>query len=111
MAETAGKGSNEKDTSKAASQMSPPSITPSKGGGAIDDRGEKFAANPVTGMGSMTVPIATSPGHNAWPDPGKSGSVRGSSQSKLPPFRRRGLPIDPSPRSWVLCGSVNKAFY
>ena len=24
--------------------------------------GEKFAANPVTGTGSMTVPIATSPG-------------------------------------------------
>ena len=33
-----------------------------KGGGAIRGMGEKFAANPVTGTGSMTVPIATSPG-------------------------------------------------
>jgi len=69
MTETAGKDSNEKDTSKAAGQMSPPSITLPKGGGAIHGRGEKFAANPVTGTGSMTVPIATSPGRNAWPDP------------------------------------------
>src|SRR4051794_5091731 len=33
-----------------------------KGGGAIRGMGEKFAANPVTGTGSMLVPIATSPG-------------------------------------------------
>ncbi len=33
-----------------------------KGGGAIKGIGEKFAANPVTGTGSMSVPIATSPG-------------------------------------------------
>lgn len=33
-----------------------------KGGGAIRGIGEKFAANPVTGTGSMTVPIATSHG-------------------------------------------------
>jgi RHS repeat-associated protein len=33
-----------------------------KGGGAISGIGEKFAANPVTGSGSMTVPIAVSPG-------------------------------------------------
>jgi len=39
-----------------------PSISLPKGGGAIRDIGEKFAANPVTGTGSMTVPIATSPG-------------------------------------------------
>jgi len=73
MAETAGKGSNEKDTSKAASQMSPPSITLPKGGGAIHGRREKFAANPVAGTGSMTVQIATSAGRKAWPDPGKMG--------------------------------------
>src|SRR5215510_3735406 len=41
---------------------SPPTISLSKGGGAIRGIGEKFAANPVTGTGSMTVPIATSPG-------------------------------------------------
>ncbi|MGH9931348.1 MAG: SpvB/TcaC N-terminal domain-containing protein, partial [Pyrinomonadaceae bacterium] len=40
----------------------PPSISLPKGGGAIRGMGEKFAANPVTGTGSMSVPIATSPG-------------------------------------------------
>jgi hypothetical protein len=40
----------------------PTSISLPNGGGAIGDIGEKFAANPVTGMGSMSVPIATSPG-------------------------------------------------
>ena len=44
-------------------QQSPvPAITLPKGGGAIRGIGEKFGANPVTGTGSMTVPIATSPG-------------------------------------------------
>src|SRR6266704_2297895 len=38
-----------------------PSISLPKGGGAIRGIGEKFAANPVTGTGSMTVPLATSP--------------------------------------------------
>ena len=42
--------------------LQPPAITLPKGGGAIRGIGEKFAANPVTGTGSMTVPIATSPG-------------------------------------------------
>jgi len=40
---------------------SPPSISLPKGGGAIGGMGEKFAANPVTGTGSMSVPIVTSP--------------------------------------------------
>ena len=38
------------------------SINLPKGGGAIRGVGEKFAANPVTGSGSMTVPLAVSPG-------------------------------------------------
>ncbi|MBC7602031.1 MAG: toxin [Ramlibacter sp.] len=38
-----------------------PSISLPKGGGAISGIGEKFGANPVTGTGSMSVPIATSP--------------------------------------------------
>jgi hypothetical protein len=38
-----------------------PGITLPKVGGAIRGIGEKFSANPVTGTGSMTVPIATSP--------------------------------------------------
>jgi hypothetical protein len=41
-----------------------PSISLRKGGGAIRGIGDKFAANPVTGTGSMTVPIATSPGRS-----------------------------------------------
>ena len=43
-----------------------PAITLPKGGGAIRGIGEKFAANPVTGTGSMTVPIATSPGRRGF---------------------------------------------
>jgi RHS repeat-associated protein len=39
-----------------------PSISLPKGGAAIRGIGEKFAANPVTGTGAMTVPLATSPG-------------------------------------------------
>ena len=43
-----------------------PSISLPKGGGAIRGVGEKFAANPVTGTGSMSVPIATSPGRSGF---------------------------------------------
>ncbi|MGW0628481.1 SpvB/TcaC N-terminal domain-containing protein [Streptomyces sp. NPDC002758] len=37
-------------------------VTLPKGGGAVRGIGEKFAANPVNGTGSMSLPIATSPG-------------------------------------------------
>jgi len=43
-----------------------PSIALPKGGGAIRGIGEKFAANPVTGTGSMSVPIAISPGRSGF---------------------------------------------
>src|SRR5438876_405977 len=46
--------------------FTPPTISLPKGGGAIRGMGEKFAANPVTGTGSMTVPIATSPGRSGF---------------------------------------------
>jgi hypothetical protein len=46
--------------------LSAPKISLPKGGGAIRGMGEKFAANPVTGTGSMTVPIAASPGRNGF---------------------------------------------
>jgi RHS repeat-associated protein len=39
-----------------------PTLSLPKGGGAIRGMGEKFAANPVTGTGALSVPIATSPG-------------------------------------------------
>lgn len=47
-------------------QVSAPSISLPKGGGAIRGIGEKFPANPVTGTGSMTVPVATSPGRSGF---------------------------------------------
>jgi RHS repeat-associated protein len=45
---------------------SPPTVSLPKGGGAIKGMGEKFAANPVTGTGSMSIPIATSPGRSGF---------------------------------------------
>ncbi|WP_313951702.1 SpvB/TcaC N-terminal domain-containing protein [Accumulibacter sp.] len=42
--------------------LSPPQLSLPKGGGAIRGIGEKFSANPVTGTGSMSIPIALSPG-------------------------------------------------
>lgn len=47
-------------------QISAPTISLPKGGGAIRGMGEKFAANPVTGTGSMSVPIATTPGRSGF---------------------------------------------
>jgi len=44
----------------------PPQLALPKGGGAIRGIGEKFAANPVTGTGSLTVPIYTSPGRSGF---------------------------------------------
>jgi hypothetical protein len=55
-----------KQPSKGEDGFSPPAITLPKGGGAIRGIGEKFAANPVTGTGSMSVPIATSPGRSGF---------------------------------------------
>ena len=49
-----------------STQIQPPSISLPKGGGAIRGMGEKFAANPVTGSGSMSVPIATSLGRSGF---------------------------------------------
>jgi hypothetical protein len=49
-----------------ATATPPPAISLPKGGGAIRGIGEKFAANPMTGTGSMTVPIATSPGRSGF---------------------------------------------
>jgi hypothetical protein len=47
------------DNDKGASRsfaITPPRVELPKGGGAIRGIGEKFAANPVTGTGSMSVP-------------------------------------------------------
>jgi len=61
---TAGDSSKEAANEKGSS--SAPSISLPKGGGAIRGIGEKFAANPITGTGSMTVPIYTSPGRSGF---------------------------------------------
>lgn len=43
-------------------RFAPPSVSLPKGGGAIKGIGEKLAANPVTGTGSLTIPLPMSPG-------------------------------------------------
>lgn len=57
-------GRNAATSSAPTNARSGTSASPSqpRGGGALRGIGEKFAANPVNGTGSMSVPIATSPG-------------------------------------------------
>ena len=43
-----------------------PTLELPKAGSAVQGIGEKFAANPVTGTGAMTVPIAVSPGRSGF---------------------------------------------
>ncbi len=50
------------NSSASAPLSSIPSVSLPKPGGAIRGIGEKFSANAVTGTGSMSVPIAVSPG-------------------------------------------------
>src|SRR5215470_5276571 len=45
---------------KESFQVSAPSISLPKGGGAIRGIGEKFSTNPVNGTGSLSIPITTS---------------------------------------------------
>src|SRR5690242_18888351 len=70
----------------------PPSISLPKGGGAIRGMGEKFGASPVTGTGSMSVPLATSPGRSGF---GPQLSLTDDSGAGNAPFRigwNRSLP-------------------
>jgi RHS repeat-associated protein len=57
---------NSETSDKDPITLSAPKIELPKGGGAIRGMGEKFAANPVTGTGAMSVPIATSPGRSGF---------------------------------------------
>jgi RHS repeat-associated protein len=57
---------DKKESVTGGGQVPSPAISLPKGGGAIRSMGEKFAANPVTGTGSFTVPIATSPGRSGF---------------------------------------------
>src|SRR5271154_6003812 len=47
-------------------QVSSPQLSLPKGGGAVRGIGEKFSANAVTGTGTVSVPIATSPGRSGF---------------------------------------------
>src|SRR6266436_6607152 len=60
-ATTSGALSAEENSAFTAPQISLP-----KGGGAIRGIGEKFAANAVTGTGSLTIPITLSPGRSGF---------------------------------------------
>jgi RHS repeat-associated protein len=66
VAENKGLKGSETDSAPTTNQISAPTISLPKGGGAIRGMGEKFAANSVTGTGSMSVPIATSPGRSGF---------------------------------------------
>src|SRR5258708_34385538 len=73
LANTTGTSNQDENSNPGKNQISPPTISLPKGGGAIRGIGEKFAANPVTGTGSMSVPIATSPGRSGFgPQPSLS---------------------------------------
>ncbi len=52
------------DKKEEKKQISAPQISLPKGGGAIRGIGEKFQVNPVTGTGSLSVPIYTTPGRS-----------------------------------------------
>src|SRR5262245_7358716 len=61
-----GSDANQSTQINGSAPFAAPSISLPKGGGAIRGMGEKFAANPVTGTGSMTVPIAVTPGRSGF---------------------------------------------
>ncbi len=63
MADEASKTDVKKPAAKA---FTAPQLGLPKGGGALRSIGEKFATNPVTGTGSLTVPIVTSPGRSGF---------------------------------------------
>jgi hypothetical protein len=82
----------EKATSRSEGEQAPaaPSISQPKGGGAISGIG---AANPVTGTGSLSIPLAISPGCPGF-DPllspsYDSGSDHGPFGLSLPAITRR----------------------
>ena len=47
-------------------RFAPPPVSLPKGGGAIKGIGEKFAANPVTGTASISIPLPLSPGRSGF---------------------------------------------
>jgi hypothetical protein len=89
--------------SEGAADFKAPTISLPQGGGAIRGIDEKFAANPVTGAGALTVPIATSKGRSgfvpqlslSYDSSGTNGSFGFGWSLSLPSITRRtdkGLP-------------------
>src|ERR1700678_39010 len=56
--------SDSKSSKSEPSPFAAPQIHLPKGGGAIRDIGEKFSANAATGTGTLTIPLALSPGRS-----------------------------------------------
>jgi RHS repeat-associated protein len=61
-----GGADGQREPSAERARVSAPTLSLPKGGGAIHGIGEKFAANPVTGTASMSVPVPTSPGRSGF---------------------------------------------
>ena len=59
-------GGAQADPKAKPSPFTPPQVNLPKGGGAIRGIDEKFAANPVTGAGSLSAPLALSPGRSGF---------------------------------------------
>jgi hypothetical protein len=59
----------------AEKSFSAPSLTLPKGGGAIRGIGEKLGANPVSGTGTLSIPLAASPGAGFSPQLSEPASI------------------------------------
>ena len=66
MAEQTRTGTGPAQAADTSFRIQPPQLTLPKGGGAIRGLGEKFAANPVVGTGSLSVPIYVSSGRSGF---------------------------------------------
>src|SRR3954470_21253936 len=66
MEERSAEGKEPTAAASAASPFAAPQIALPKGGGAIRGIDEKFSANPATGTGSLTIPLALSPGRSGF---------------------------------------------
>src|SRR5215510_16285586 len=60
------RGVSSDESSQSKTSLSSSSISLPKGGGAIKGIGEKFASNPVTGTGSLSIPLPLSPGRSGF---------------------------------------------
>ena len=104
-----------------------PTVSLPKSGGAIRGIGEKFSANPTSGTGSMSVPIATSPGRSGFGpqlslsyDSGRGNgpfgfgwslSLPASAGARTRAFRATTPPTcscSPTPRTWSRCWSRDR---